>query len=185
MSPTLERVTRSGSRLALCASVALLLVGCGEDDAAKGESAAKPTATPTATATEAAAPAISRDTSVKPEVPKPVGEPPARLVKRDIVKGKGAAARAGDQVTVQYVGVSHSTGEQFDASWDTGQPFPFELGAGQVIAGWDEGVAGMRVGGRRELVIPPDKAYGPAGQGPIGPNETLVFVVDLLEIAAG
>jgi peptidylprolyl isomerase len=128
---------------------------------------------------------ISKDTSTKPEVPKPAGEPPAELTTRDIVKGKGAAAKEGDQVTVQYVGVSHSTGEQFDASWDGGQPFPFTLGAGEVIPGWDKGVAGMKVGGRRELVIPPADAYGEAGSGPIGPNETLVFVVDVVDIQRG
>ncbi|MDP9294380.1 MAG: FKBP-type peptidyl-prolyl cis-trans isomerase, partial [Actinomycetota bacterium] len=85
---------------------------------------------------------------------------------------------------VQYVGVSFSTGEQFDASWDAGQPFSFPLGTGQVIPGWDKGVAGMRVGGRRKLTIPPDQAYGTAGSPPsIGPNETLVFVIDMVQIA--
>jgi peptidylprolyl isomerase len=86
-------------------------------------------------------------------------------------------------VTVHYVGVSKANGRQFDASWDRGEPFQFQLGAGQVIPGWDQGVAGMKVGGRRELVIPPRLAYGPAGSPPtIGPNETLVFVVDLLAV---
>ncbi len=161
-------------------AVALLLAGCGSGDAPGSESAATPT--PTATT----APAASlEDTKVKPEISKPTGEPPTRLVKRDIVKGSGPTAKAGDQVSVQYVGVLHSTGEQFDASWDAGTPFDFPLGGGGVIAGWDEGVAGMRTGGRRELVIPPDKAYGPAGNGPIGPNETLVFVIDLLEVKGG
>jgi peptidylprolyl isomerase len=165
-------------RLLLLAVLGLLIAGCGEDEQ-KAQSAPAPEPTATAAAAD------PTDTKVKPVIAKPAGEPPTRLVKRDIVKGSGARARAGDQVSVQYVGVLHSTGEQFDASWDTGQPFSFALGAGDVIAGWDEGVAGMRVGGRRELVIPPDKAYGPAGSPPIGPNETLVFVVDLLEIVAG
>ena len=98
------------------------------------------------------------------------------------MEGDGAVARAGQIVTVHYVGVLYQTGEQFDASWDRGQPFKFELGAGRVIAGWDDGVEGMRVGGRRELVIPPALAYGDRGSGPIGPAETLVFVVDLVDI---
>jgi peptidylprolyl isomerase len=87
---------------------------------------------------------------------------------------------------VQYVGVSHSNGEQFDASWDRGgEPFTFTLGSGQVIPGWDEGVQGMKVGGRRKLVIPPDLAYGETGQPPIGPNETLIFVIDLEDVQSG
>jgi peptidylprolyl isomerase len=98
--------------------------------------------------------------------------------------GKGKRAKKGDEVTVQYVGVSFSTGQQFDASWDSGQPFPFTLGAGMVIPGWDRGVAGMREGGRRMLTIPPDLAYGTAGSPPaIGPDETLIFVVDMVEVA--
>lgn len=123
------------------------------------------------------------DTSVKPVVEVPQEEPPSELVSEDIVTGDGATAEAGDQLTMQYVGVLYDTGEQFDASWDTGQPFEFELGAGNVIPGWDEGIEGMRVGGRRELTIPPDLAYGPAGQPPdIPPDSTLVFVVDLLDV---
>ena len=123
------------------------------------------------------------DTSVKPVIEVPAEDPPTELVSEDIVTGDGEEAKAGDQLTVQYVGVDYATGEQFDASWDTGQPFDFELGAGNVIPGWDEGIEGMRVGGRRQLTIPPDLAYGPAGQPPdIGPNATLVFVVDLLDV---
>jgi peptidylprolyl isomerase len=131
-------------------------------------------------------PRVSRRLERKPTIGQPEGEPPAELVVRDVVRGEGRTARAGDTVTVQYVGVAWSTGEQFDASWDAGQPFTFPLGAQQVIPGWDQGVAGMRVGGRRELVIPPDLAYGPAGSPPaIGPNETLVFAVDLVEVERG
>jgi peptidylprolyl isomerase len=111
------------------------------------------------------------------------GAAPAKLVVKDLIKGKGAVAVAGSQVTVQYVGVDYKTGKQFDASWDRGQPFPFQLGAGGVIPGWDQGVVGMRVGGRRQLTIPPKLAYGPQGQPPdIGPNATLVFVIDLLAV---
>ncbi len=179
--------------LPIAAAVVLGLSGCGADEGdteTGGSAAATPeaTQTPAATETPAAeggASKISKDTDSKPEIPKPTGEPPTELVKRDIVEGKGRAAKAGDQVTVQYVGASFSTGEQFDASWDNGQPFPFELGAGAVIPGWDQGVPGMKVGGRRELVIPPDLAYGSQGQGPIAPNETLVFVVDVVDIQPG
>jgi peptidylprolyl isomerase len=115
----------------------------------------------------------------------PSGTPPAELQTTDIVKGKGKAAKSGDTVSVQYVGNSWSTGSQFDASWDRGQePFQFPLGAGQVIPGWDQGVAGMKEGGRRLLVIPPDLAYGDQSPSPdIGPNETLIFVVDLEKIS--
>jgi len=113
----------------------------------------------------------------------PTGPAPTELKVRDIFPGGGRAAKAGDQVTVQYVGVRYRDGRQFDASWDRNEPFPFQLGAGMVIPGWDRGVAGMKVGGRRELTIPPDLAYGAQGAGPdIGPNETLVFVIDLLKI---
>lgn len=118
----------------------------------------------------------------KPHVYVPPGEaPPAELVTEDLEEGTGDEAGAGDEVEVHYVGVSWSTRQQFDASWDRGDTFSFRLGSGQVIPGWDRGVAGMKVGGRRRLVIPPDQAYGKAGAGGvIGPNETLVFVVDLV-----
>ena len=109
---------------------------------------------------------ISTDLSAKPEVPVPEGDPPAELEINDVVVGDGPEAAEGDSVTVQYVGVNYSNGQQFDASWDSGQPFDFALGAGSVIPGWDEGVVGMKVGGRRELVIPPDLGYGAQGQPP-------------------
>jgi peptidylprolyl isomerase len=112
------------------------------------------------------------------------GTPPADLVVEDITVGEGAEAKAGQTVTVHYVGVSHASGKEFDASWNRGQPFAFPLGGGKVIAGWDRGVAGMRVGGRRRLVIPPHLAYGDRGAGGvIKPGETLIFVVDLLNVA--
>ncbi len=125
----------------------------------------------------------STDTSTKPVVEVPDGEPPTELETTDLVEGDGAEAQEGDTVSVQYVGVNYSDGSEFDASWDTGQPFEFEVGAGGVIPGWDEGIPGMKVGGRRELVIPPDLGYGEAGRPPdIGSNETLVFVVDLVDV---
>ena len=162
------------------------VAACGDDDDASSETAAAPTATPTETASGAGVEALvqgtSKKTDAKPEVPAPEGDPPSELVIRDIVKGKGPKAKAGDTLTMQYVGTSWSNGQQFDASWDAGQPFPFQLGAGMVIQGWDQGMVGMQKGGRRLLVIPPDLGYGPQGSGPIGPNETLIFVVDLVEI---
>jgi len=127
-------------------------------------------------------PEISDDLSAKPEVPEPTGTPPDELITDDIVVGDGDAAKPGDQVTVHYVGVSFSNGKQFDASWDRGVPFDFPLGAGRVIQGWDFGVTGMKVGGRRTLVIPPELGYGKRAMGPIGANETLLFVVDLIKV---
>ncbi len=120
----------------------------------------------------------------KPSVFITPGEaPPSELVTEDLEVGTGDEAAAGNDVEVHYVGVSWRTRKQFDASWDRGDTFRFALGAGQVIKGWDQGVAGMRVGGRRRITIPPNLAYGKQGAGrAIGPNETLVFVVDLLGV---
>ena len=119
----------------------------------------------------------------KPDVTVPDTELPTELVIIDDIVGDGAEATKGSTVGVHYVGVSWSTGQQFDASWDRMEPFRFGLGAGQVIQGWDEGVAGMKVGGRRTLHIPPEMGYGARGAGGvIKPNETLIFVVDLLDV---
>ena len=119
----------------------------------------------------------------KPDVSIPDGAPPSELVIDDLTEGTGPEAAAGQQVDVHYVGVSWSDGKQFDASWDRRATFGFKLGGGQVIKGWDQGVAGMKVGGRRRIVIPPGKAYGRQGAGGvIGPDETLVFVVDLVSV---
>jgi peptidylprolyl isomerase len=119
----------------------------------------------------------------KPDVTIPDSPPPTDLVVEDLAVGDGEEAAAGQNVEVHYVGVAWSSGQQFDASWDRGDSFGFRLGGGQVIAGWDEGVAGMKVGGRRRLTIPPHKGYGARGAGGvIGPDETLVFVVDLLGV---
>jgi peptidylprolyl isomerase len=117
----------------------------------------------------------------KPEIDFPGGNPPAELEIKDIWEGDGPEAKAGQNVTVHYVGVSFSTGEEFDASWNRGAPLQFQLGMGQVIAGWDQGVQGMKVGGRRQLIIPPGLAYGDRGAGrSIAPGETLIFVCDLV-----
>jgi peptidylprolyl isomerase len=120
----------------------------------------------------------------KPQVDVPSGqEPSGRLEVEDLTVGEGAEAASGNTVEVHYVGVSWATGKQFDASWDRGDTFKFGLGQGQVIQGWDQGVQGMKVGGRRRLTIPPDLAYGSRGAGgTIGPDETLVFVVDLVDV---
>ena len=119
----------------------------------------------------------------KPAVAAPAGEPPADLVVDDLEVGTGDEAQAGQNVEVHYVGVSWSTGDQFDASWDRGDTFKFKLGKGQVIPGWDAGVQGMKVGGRRKLTIPSALAYGARGAGGvIAPHEPLVFVVDLLSV---
>lgn len=124
------------------------------------------------------------DLDQKPHVYVPPGEaPPADLVLEDLVVGDGPEAQPGQLVDVHYVGVAWSTRQQFDASWDRDEVFSFSLGAGQVITGWDEGVAGMRVGGRRRITIPPHKGYGSQGAGGvIKGGETLVFIVDLLGV---
>jgi peptidylprolyl isomerase len=155
----------------------LALAGCGskKQDSGGGGAQAVPGVT---------LPPQDSDVNVKPVIPKPQGQPPASLQARDVVQGQGKPAESGDTLSVQYVGVSWSTGQQFDSSWDRGkQPFKFQLGAGMVIPGWDQGLVGMRQGGRRELIIPPNQAYGPQGQPPsIGPNETLIFVIDLQKV---
>jgi peptidylprolyl isomerase len=177
--------------LLLVALVSVALAACGGDETDSGAIQQAPAEdvgpAPESTVAKASGGEVevpnATQTSKKPQIRVPAGDPPSTLQKKDLVTGDGRTAKKGDQVTVQYVGVSWSTGEQFDASWDNGKPFSFELGAGNVIQGWDQGVAGMKTGGRRQLVIPPDLAYGSQGQGTIGPNETLVFVVDLLKVA--
>jgi peptidylprolyl isomerase len=160
--------------ISLC--VAIAFAGCGDDD----------DASTSATESNGSSSAQSPDEAAKrgkPTVSVPKGSPPQQLVQRDLIEGSGPSAEAGDQVTVHYVGVGVDTGEEFDASWGRGEPFSFRLGAGEVIRGWDQGIAGMKAGGQRELVIPADLAYGKAGFPPtIGPDEALVFVVDLLAV---
>ncbi|MER7110411.1 FKBP-type peptidyl-prolyl cis-trans isomerase [Streptomyces sp. NPDC000229] len=119
----------------------------------------------------------------KPEIDFPGGEPPKDLEIKDIWEGDGPEAKAGDMVKVHYVGVAFSTGEEFDSSWNRGTPLQFQLGVGQVIQGWDQGVQGMKVGGRRQLIIPAHLAYGDRGAGGrIAPGETLIFVCDLVGV---
>ena len=167
------------------ATAGILLLGCGNDG---GESAATDSSTEIPTSIEIvptptpAGDVDNADLSVKPLVTIPPSSPPTELLIEDLVVGSGSPVGVGDFLIMDYVGVSYSTGLQFDASWDRGSPFPFELGAGRVIQGWDQGIVGMSVGGRRSLTIPPELAYGEngSGSGSIGPNETLVFVVDLI-----
>ena len=170
--------------LVLLAAVAALgLAACGDDDDSADSGSADTSQEESSADTQTETAPDLTDTSVKPVIDKPSGAPPRKLVKEDIVKGKGPGAKPGDTVVVHYVGVNFSTGEEFDASWDAGQPFPVPLGAGQVIEGWEKGLVGLKKGGRRKLTIPPEQAYGAQGAPPsIGPNETLVFVIDALDI---
>jgi peptidylprolyl isomerase len=168
------------STLVLCALLALAGCGGSSDSSSTTESSGSASTESTTTAKESTTTVKEK---TKPTVAVPKGAPPKKLVVKEIEEGTGATAKAGDQVTVQYVGVNYKTGKEFDSSWSRNEPFTFNLGAGEVIPGWDEGVAGMKVGGRRELIIPPELGYGEAGSPPaIPPNETLIFVIDLLAV---
>jgi FKBP-type peptidyl-prolyl cis-trans isomerase len=161
---------------------ALTLSACGSDKST--ETAATPQATATDSDVEGTV-TVTGDLGKKPtiKVTPDNPTPPGELVIKDIKKGTGKTAKAGDTVSVQYVGSLYHNNEVFDNSWDKGQPFSFPLGQGQVIQGWDKGVEGMTVGGRRELVIPPDLGYGAQGSPPTIPaGATLVFVVDLEKV---
>ena len=180
--------------------VVFAFAACGGEDDRSGESGAAPAEEATEAATEApteaapeAAGATEGKTGVKvtgkagekPTIEVPKGaEPPTELTIEDLKEGDGAEAKAGTTISVNYVGSLFKDGSVFDNSWDRGEPISFPLGAGQVIPGWDQGFEGMKVGGRRVLVIPSDLAYGPTGQGPIGPDEALVFVVDLEDVSS-
>ena len=166
----------------IAALFALTIAACGDDDDEGGGSTGTETAE--AVPTTASAPdTISTDLDTKPVITKPTGTPPTELVKEDVVVGKGKAVKEGDTITVHYVGANYSTGDQFDASWDRGEPATFQLAEGQLIPGWVQGIPGMKVGGRRKLVIPPDLGYGEQGSPPaIPPNETLIFVIDVKKI---
>lgn len=182
---------RAGAAPGLALVALVSLAGCGSGTPSQGQGGQGTTSTSATTSSSGAdasggagiqwSPAGTFGT--KPSVVVPSGSPPAQLETHDLIVGSGATAKAGDTVTVQYVGYSWTTKKQFDASWDRGQPFDFALGEHQVITGWDEGVAGMQVGGRRELVIPPSLGYGATSPGPgITANDTLIFVVDLLKV---
>jgi peptidylprolyl isomerase len=203
--PAVIRLSSTLKWLAV-APVCVGLAACGSTKTAdipsgSGDTSAASTTTTTTTATATtdttAAPtfakptaeiqkladAVGTSTKKKPKIGKPSGKPPTKLTVVDIVPGTGAGAKNGDSLTVDYAGNSWSTGKEFDASWKSGQPFPLTLGQGSVIQGWDQGLVGMKAGGRRLLVIPPDLGYGATGSGAaIKPNETLIFVVDLRKI---
>jgi len=167
--------------IALCALVAV--AGCGGSSDSSSESTAttgESSGSGESTQAKQAKPGAKK---TKPKVTVPSGPPPTELEEIEVEEGTGAEAKKGDTVSVQYVGVGYESEEEFDSSWSRNEPFSFQLGAGMVIPGWDQGVAGMKVGGRRELIIPPELAYGEAGSPPaIGPNETLIFVIDLLAV---
>jgi peptidylprolyl isomerase len=181
---------------ALAAPLVALAMALGLGAAAAGCSSSTPTTSssttaaagsgggqPTTSATMQWSPAGTFGT--QPTVVVPTGRPPSTLLSKDLIVGTGATAQSGSDVTVQYIGYSWTTRQEFDASWNRHQAFPFTLGIGQVIPGWDQGVAGMKVGGRRELVIPPGLAYGAHSPGAgIAANDTLIFVVDLVGVGS-
>jgi peptidylprolyl isomerase len=170
----------------ICITLALAataLAGCGGGGGGKATTADIPAGPAPATPAAPKASGNLKDTKSKPAIPKPKGAPPKTLVKKDIVVGKGRAAKKGDRLTMQYVGVTYADGQEFDSSWDRNQPFKFQLGKGSVIKGWDQGLVGIKPGGRRELTIPPKLGYGSRGQPPsIPPNATLVFIVDAVSV---
>jgi FKBP-type peptidyl-prolyl cis-trans isomerase len=178
--------------LTILACLALLLAGCGSDSSSTSSSGEE--ASTTAEKTEESAQATEEDAAAakkgeeaakkktKPKVKVPKGPPPKKLVIKDLEEGSGPEAKPGDEVTVHYVGVNYRGGKQFDASWDRGEPFTFALGEGLVVEGWEKGIPGMKPGGRRELIIPPDMGYGYSRIEGIPPGSTLVFVVDLVSV---
>ncbi len=182
--------------LALLAALALAVAGCGGDGGSKdsaADAAAKQAQTEAGSQPAAAEPkpptaekvtptAGEADIAKKPKVPKGSGAAPTTLVVQDLIEGSGASVTSGDQISVEYVGVLFKNGKEFDSSWGK-RPFAVPIGQGQVIPGWDQGLLGMKVGGRRKLVVPADLAYGAQGSPPkIGPNEPLIFDVDLKKI---
>ena len=195
---------RTWTFVALAAS-SMGLAACGSSSSSSTTTTTAATTATTAatTATTAATPATTGGSSTtpstyatisdpsaagtigtEPTITVPPGSPPTQLQTKDLIVGTGPAAEPGDTVTVQYVGVAYSSKQIFDSSWSRGQPFQFVLGKGTVIPGWDEGVVGMKVGGRRELIIPPNLAYGAQSPGSgIAANDTLIFIVDLQKIS--
>ena len=196
-SPRSSHRSARALALAVLAALALLLAGCGggeQDDTSAGGGTGAGETQVEPPPSEPEEPEVVRSdelrsldvgdaTSEKPEFKPPGGTPPKELQIYDVKEGDGAEATAGRPLSMQYVGKSFSSGEEFDASWDRGEPFAFTLGAGEVIPGWDLGIEGMREGGRRILSIPAELAYGEQGSPPtIKPGETLVFVVDLKSV---
>jgi peptidylprolyl isomerase len=192
-------ILRARAALALGAvGAAVLIAGCGSGGsstitvgnensadnalvkAGEGKSSTSTSTTPTTASVKTP---TSGPLSTEPKVTPPSGPAPATLETKELIKGSGAEAKAGDKITVNYVGVLYKGGKEFNASWETKEPFSFTLGKGEVIKGWDQGIPGMKVGGRRELIIPAELAYGKTGSPPkIPANAPLVFVVDLLAV---
>jgi peptidylprolyl isomerase len=185
------------STVAAALLAAIALAGCGSGGSSTitvgNENTADNSLIKAGEKTTSEKPAESKTASVKtptsgplskePKVTPPSGPAPTKLETKELIAGTGAEAKKGDKVTVNYVGVLYKGGKEFDASWKRNETFPFTLGEGQVIKGWDQGIVGMKVGGRRELVIPSELAYGKTGSPPtIPPNAPLVFVVDLLAV---
>jgi len=174
--------------LILVACLALAVAGCGDSDDSSTSSSKSTVSTESSEKSPGESDESAKESArvvgrAEPEVTVPSGAPPTKLKIEDLAKGTGATAKKGDEVTVQYVGVGYDSEEEFDSSWSRNTPFPLTLGAGLVIPGWEQGIEGMKVGGRRELIVPPNLAYGPQGRPPvIGPNETLIFVIDLLKV---
>ena len=174
--------------LALCAALMVGVAGCGgSSDSSTGSTESSSSSEAGGSGEESGGSSETEtDASgekTKPTVTVPTEVSPKNFAIKELEEGSGAEAKKGDEVTVQYVGVGYDSEKEFDSSWSRNEPFTFTLGAGEVIKGWDQGVEGMKVGGRRELLIPGELAYGPEGSPPkIGPNETLVFVIDLLSV---
>lgn len=186
---------KAGTTAAAVALLGFGVAGCGSAKAPGvvlapqgGQTVQKVAAVPTTSTPTTTTPAVATPTSgplsKEPKIVVPSGPPPTHLVIKDLVKGVGNAAAKGSQINVNYVGALYKNGKVFDASWTRHQTFgPFALGEGAVIKGWDEGLIGMKVGGRRELIIPSSLAYGAKGSPPtIPPNAALIFVVDLLAV---
>ena len=176
---TLVALTASGLGLAACSS-----------SSSSATTTTSTTSVPAPTTTAApgtigtiADPSAPGTIGTEPTITVPPGAPPVQLESKDLIIGTGPAIKAGDKATVQYVGVAYSSKKVFDSSWSRNQPFQFTVGAGAVIPGWDHGVVGMQVGGRRELILPPSEAYGASSPGSgIAANDTLIFIVDLVKI---
>ena len=172
---------RTWTFVALAAS-SLGLAACSSSSSSSATTTPSPPTTAPIVIGTISAPSAAGTIGTQPTIIVPTGTPPTQLESKDLIVGTGPAVKAGDKATVQYVGVAYSTKQIFDSSWRNNQPFPFTLGNGSVIPGWDVGVVGMQVGGRRELIIPPALAYkGQSGPG-FAANDTLIFIVDLVKI---
>jgi peptidylprolyl isomerase len=183
--PAVQRARRCAPLAGAALAATVLIAGCGGSSSSStigvGNENKSDEALVKAGETPAATTPTSGPLATEPKVTPPSGPAPTKLEKKDLIVGTGKEAKSGDTVSVNYVGVLYNGGKEFDASWKRKEPFQFKLGQGQVIPGWDQGVPGMKVGGRRELVIPADLAYGKTGSPPtIPPNAPLVFVIDLL-----